>query len=85
MEELLSKLELVASKITGNSMDDGEVPVVVQEYDLFYQSSVQPFVDVCKKDAAFTKLGDAAEKAFKGQRSVIEATTQCAAPDQGTL
>lgn len=49
----------------------------VSEYDAFYSSSVQPFVDACTKFDETKNLGSWTETAFKHARNVIEASTQC--------
>lgn len=85
MEQLLTRLQLVAGKIAGDSQEEGEVPLILQEYDMFYKNSVEPFLAVCGKEETLNKLGGVTEMAFKSQRDVVDATTQCAKPSDAEL
>jgi len=78
MEQLVARLESVAAKLTGGSGGDADVPVTVSEYDSFYTTAVQPFVDVAAKIEP--KIAAATETSFKHVRVVIECASQCKKP-----
>lgn len=62
-----------------------KTPVQIIAYDAFYASHVQPLVDTCKKIAGVEEIGTAYEKAFKAQRDLFLAASQCKKPNQNEL
>eukprot|EP00462_Mataza_sp_D1_P000096 CAMPEP_0175089126 /NCGR_PEP_ID=MMETSP0086_2-20121207/621_1 /TAXON_ID=136419 /ORGANISM="Unknown Unknown, Strain D1" /LENGTH=644 /DNA_ID=CAMNT_0016361617 /DNA_START=35 /DNA_END=1969 /DNA_ORIENTATION=+ len=86
MDSLIARLEAVTFKVTGGGgCDDGEMPITVSEWNTFYETHAQPFVDACNKFDSTKKIAVATEKALKHACVVIEAATQCAKPDQGAF
>lgn len=85
MDTLVARLEAVTFKICGASGNDGEEPVTVSEWNAFYKSSVQPFVDSCNCFEETKAIGVATETAMKHTAVVIEAAAKCSKPDQAAL
>jgi hypothetical protein len=78
MEQIVARLESAAAKLGGARGGDADVPVTVSEYDSFYSTAVQPFVDVAAKIEP--KIAAATETSFKHVRVVIECASQCKKP-----
>lgn len=85
MDSLVSRLEAVTFKICGGGGGDREEPVTVSEWNTFYQSSVQPFIDSCNSFEELKSIGAATETAMKHTAVVIEAAAKCSKPDQAAL
>lgn len=83
MDQLLSKLEAVTLKIAaGAAVAEGEMSPAVQAWFDFYSASVQPFIDACNKVEGTKKLGTWTETSFKHIGKVLQASQDCAKPDQ---
>lgn len=84
MDSLISRLEAVTFKIAGGGGGgDGELPISVSEWNSFYTSSVQPFIDACNSIEETKKIGTATETAMRHTAVVLEAATVCAKPADG--
>jgi len=81
MDTLVARLESLVARMGGGS-DDGEgTPVAFAEYNTYYSTHVQPFIDACNKFDDTKQLGAWNEQAFKHLGVVIEMACKCKKPD----
>jgi len=81
---VLASLEALAAKKAGGG-GAGDLPACVSEYDLFYKSSVQPFIDSCNKIEGTKRLAVLTQTAFTHLGVVIKASTVCSKPNGDDL
>lgn len=82
MDTLIARLENVVGQLSGGGGgEDAEgVPVALSEYNVYYDTHVQPFIDACNKFDDTKKIGAWCEKAWKNLGTLIEAACQCKKP-----
>jgi adenylyl cyclase-associated protein len=93
--DLLKRLEAVAARLEayagslkprgGGGDSKGGDSAAVGAYDAYYSSVVQPFIDNIRKVKETNTIADWTETAFKHQRVVIAAASQCKKPSQDAL
>jgi len=86
LETVTARLEAYASSLPAagakkaESKGAGGDSAGVAAYDAYYSATVQPFIDTCRKIKETTQIGDWVEKAFKHQRTVLQAAAACKKP-----
>lgn len=81
MDTLVARLESLVARM-GGSEDDGEgTPVALSEYNSYFSTHVQPFIDACNKFDDTKQLGAWTDQAFKHLGVVIEMACKCKKPD----
>lgn len=85
MDSLIARLEAVTFKIAGGGGGDGELPITVSEWNAFFSSHVQPFIDACNSIEETKTIASQTETAMKHTAVVIEAASSCAKPDSAAF